>query len=210
MVPKTLGVLAGVMAAITIGGSALAAQAITISPANNGQETIQGIGKPFTIPATNTIAPGSYNIGDGSNAASATGSGSQTTDPGGTGALTAQQEGTLTISYDQKLNGYEAVWKWSGLKANQQVMLIGDKGTSITTQTPETLLFGTASPQGGSATIFIPKEDYKATNKTPETFEMLALFGSTPTGQLPEVPYAAALPLTALLGPFLFRRLRRI
>lgn len=87
-------------------------------------------------------------------------------------------------------------------------MLIGDKGSTVSTALqPETVLFGTASSQGGEASLLIPASEYDATASTPETFEMLALFESTPTGQLPDVPYAAALPIVALgLGVLWWRR----
>ncbi|PSR20087.1 MAG: hypothetical protein C7B45_16590 [Sulfobacillus acidophilus] len=133
-------------------------------------------------------------------------------DPPSGGSLTAEQQGTLTVTYNAQEHGYEAVWVWSGLQPNQQVMLIGDKGTAVSTAIqPETVLFGTASSQGGTATIFIPANDYDATASTPETFEMLALFGSTPTGQLPDVPYAAALPVVAFgLGALWWWRRRSV
>lgn len=133
------------------------------------------------------------------------------------GALTAQPEGTLTIKYVSSgtHNGdYSATWDWTspapGLQSNQQVMLIGDSGTSVNlSKTPETMIFGQASASGGTATLYIKPSEYFATKTSPETFEMFALFSSTPTGQLPEVPYAAGLPVAAAValgGIWLYRR----
>lgn len=129
------------------------------------------------------------------------------------GALTAQPEGTLTIQYESSgpyKGEYAATWNWTGLQPGQQVMLVGDAGSSVSLSSGklETILFETASPSGGTATVPIPAGDYFASPTNPETFEMFAVFSSTPVGQLPEVPYAAALPLAGVaLGGFaLYRR----
>ncbi len=132
------------------------------------------------------------------------------------GALTAQPEGTLTIQYMSSgahQGEYAATWNWTapapGLQPNQEVMLVGDAGTSVSlSKTPETLVFGTAAPSGGTATLYIPSTDYFASKANPETFEIFALFSSTPVGQMPEAPYAAGLPLAgvALAGFTLYRR----
>lgn len=127
------------------------------------------------------------------------------------GALAAQPEGTLSIQ--QVTSGthkgqYEAIWTWSGLQPNQEVMLIGSPGTSVSFTNEETLDFGQTSPNGGTVTIYF--SDYNASPSHPETFEAFALFSSVPTGQLPEAPYAAGLPLAALaLGGVVWYRLRR-
>lgn len=124
-------------------------------------------------------------------------------DPPG-GALTAQPEGTLTIT--PTTGGYNAVWNWKkpapGLVVGQETVLVGDAGTSVSLNgppAPETILFATVSSRG-TVTFFIPKNEYFATKKNPETFEAFALFASTPVGQMPEVPYAAGLPLAAFAG----------
>lgn len=129
------------------------------------------------------------------------------------GALTSQPDGTLTIQYvssGSHAGDYEATWNWSGIQPNQSVMLIGDSGTTVSlTVSPETVVFGQASASGGTATVYIPPSDYFASPASPETFKMYALFSSTPTGQLPEVPYAAGLPVAAALafgGVALYRR----
>ena len=124
-------------------------------------------------------------------------------DPPG-GALTAQPEGILTIV--PTAGGYNAVWNWTnpspGLVVGQEAVLVGDAGPSVSLSGPppqETTIFATVvSP--GTVTFFIPANEYFATTQNPETFEAFALFASTPVGQMPEVPYAAGLPLAALAG----------
>lgn len=128
------------------------------------------------------------------------------------GAFTAQPEGTLTIqsvSSGTNAGEYEAIWNWSGLEPNQSVMLLGVKGTKASLSgSPETFVLGTASTNGGTATIYFPASDYHASPSSPETFTAYALFSSPPTGQLPEVPYAAAIPAAGIVAgmALLYRR----
>lgn len=117
-------------------------------------------------------------------------------------SLTAQPDGNLTFM--PTAGGYNAVWTWSGLTVGQQVLLIGDSGSTVSLNpTPpsilQTKIFAMVTTPG-TATFFIPSNQYFGTKTSPETFEAFALFASTPVGQMPEVPFAAGLPLAALAG----------
>lgn len=191
---KPLGIVSGLAAAAVLGGTAMAASSIPIT-VTNGVVSING----HAWQAQNTGVSGSYTIQVASEVKSV--------DPPGTNSLTSQPEGSLTIT--RHTSDYVATWTWSGLTVRQEVMLVGDQGSgpvSLSSK-PETLLFGTVK-KAGIAVIDIPFSDYKATKQNPETFEAFALFSSTPTGQMPEVPVAAALPLAGLaVGGFaLYRR----
>lgn len=113
-------------------------------------------------------------------------------------ALTSEPEGTLTITATP--GGYDALWDWSGLVAGQQVLLVGDAGSSISLGGPSETTVLTTVSTAGTVTFFIPSSDYFASPTSPETFAAFALFSSAPVGQMPEVPLAAGLPLAALGG----------
>lgn len=212
---KPLGILSGCAVAAVLGGTAMAASSIPVTVSNG----IVSISSKTLGNSQNPAPSGQYVASYSSYTAQSYGQGLSQHDPSGTTSLTSQPEGTLTIAYDNQAGTsaygeYVATWNWTSpapeLRPNQPVMLVGDMGTGPVSlsASPATLLFGKASSTGGVAVIDIPASDYFATESTPETFEMFALFSSTPTGQMPEVPVAAALPLAGLvIGGFaLYRR----
>jgi len=118
-------------------------------------------------------------------------------DPASSG-LVQNANGSMTIT--GPVNGnYSATWTSSPtiLAPGATVMLLGYSSPNPTVATPpETMAFGTVQT-AGTATVTFPASDFYGTSQSPEYFEMMVIYATTPVGDTPEVPYAAGLPLVA-------------
>ncbi|MCY0865759.1 MAG: hypothetical protein OWQ57_12465 [Sulfobacillus sp.] len=121
----------------------------------------------------------------------------QNVDPSASG-LVQNTNGSMTIA--GPTNGtYTATWTSSPtiLASGATVMLLGyNTPTPNVTTTPETIALGTVQT-AGTAVVNFPATDFYGTTTSPEYFEMMVIYATTPIGDTPEVPYAAGLPLVA-------------
>ena len=96
---------------------------------------------------------------------------------------------------------WKATWNDSSLKANTQVFLVGVQGNHAdsTTNPIETLASGVSIP--GTAVVYFtpPLKGWSSTNQ--EAFEMHTVEDteSLPVAQMPEVPWAAGLPIMGIV-----------
>lgn len=121
------------------------------------------------------------------------------------GPSDSQDTGGLTIVPSQSQPGkYKATWVDPSLHPGEPVFLVGVQGTQAdsTVATIETLATGTAmtTSNGVEGVVYFTPTPGTMTAANPESFEMHNVFDleSLPVSQMPEVPWAAGLPLIGL------------
>lgn len=122
-----------------------------------------------------------------------------------------KQHGTITVS--PVSNGqWQATWTWQGLHNDMlPIILVGAEGTQVNGGTSNISSESAPTYSGDSVTIdFTPPSSYPA---QPEVVQFISFgddgkFDVSPVGQLPEVPWAAGLPII-LLAPLAIKVMRR-
>ncbi len=118
--------------------------------------------------------------------------------------------GSLTIVESKTQPAmYKATWTDSGLSQGESVYLTGIAGNQADSTTGQLKVLAQGTATTGSASVYFPISK-GGTKANPVTFEMhtSADLESLPTGQTPEVPWAAGLPLLAIV-PFAAAMLKK-
>lgn len=120
-------------------------------------------------------------------------------------------KGSLQITHStSKPKYYKATWTEPKLSSGDSVYLTGITGTQADSANANLSVLQTGHAHNGYAVVYFPMSQ-GGTHKKPMTFEMhtTADFESAPVGQMPEVPWAAGLPLLAafpIVGALLRRK----
>lgn len=154
----------------------------------------------IALPATSyasTPNPPTIDLGTGTNSMPAS-------IPGNTSSIQGadNDQGQLTITPSKSQPGYyKATWTDPALMPPDSLYLVGLQGTQADNPTaPIAVIAGGTVTSNGLGIVYFP-EKYGGTKANPVTFEMhtTADLESLPFSQLPEVPWAAALPLVGAI-----------
>ncbi len=126
----------------------------------------------------------------------------------------SNQHGTITVmplGHGQ----WQATWTWRGLIDGLPPLLLGWEGTHVTEAMPNIMPPHESKPVFSGDTVTIDFTQPASYPKHPEVVQFYdgSIEGPTvgavsPLGQLPEVPWSAALPLL-LVAPLAFRMVRK-